>query len=83
MITFFEQHPVDLVIDCVGGNLMGQCFEKLNRYGRWIMIATMGGAETTINLETVWRKRIRRRRRIIRFSSMNSAQRGASLILRI
>jgi NADPH2:quinone reductase len=27
--------------------------------GRWIMIATMAGAETVIDLETVWRKRIR------------------------
>ena len=26
---------------------------------RWIMIASMGGAECVINLETIWRKRIR------------------------
>ena len=38
---------------------MGECFRNMVFGGRWIMIATMGGAETTINLETVWRKRIR------------------------
>ena len=27
--------------------------------GRWIMIATMAGGKTEIDLETVWRKRIR------------------------
>ena len=59
MITFFEQHPVDLVIDCVGGNLMGQCFEKLNRYGRWIMIAALGGDLTQINLKQVYKKGLR------------------------
>ena len=38
---------------------MGECFRHMVFGGRWIMIATMGGAETVINLETVWRKRIR------------------------
>ena len=38
---------------------MGDCFKNMVFGGRWIMIATMGGAETIINLETVWRKRIR------------------------
>ena len=38
---------------------MGECFRNMVFGGRWIMIATMGGAETVIDLETVWRKRIR------------------------
>lgn len=59
MAAFFEQHPIDLVIDCVGGGLMGQCFEKLNRYGRWIMIAALGGYCTQINLKEVYKKGLR------------------------
>ncbi len=59
MTVFFEKTPIDLVIDCVGGNLMGQCFEKLNRYGRWIMIATLGGDLTQINLKEVYKKGLR------------------------
>ncbi len=54
-----EANPPSVALDCIGGKLMGECFKNMVFGGRWIMIATMGGAETTINLETVWRKRIR------------------------
>ena len=54
-----EAHPPTVALDCIGGKLMGECFRNMVFGGRWIMIATMGGSETTINLETVWRKRIR------------------------
>ncbi len=54
-----EAHPPTVALDCIGGKLMGECFKNMVFGGRWIMIATMGGSETMINLETVWRKRIR------------------------
>ena len=54
-----EAHPPTVALDCIGGRLMGECFKHMVFGGRWIMIATMGGSETVINLETVWRKRIR------------------------
>ncbi len=54
-----EAHPPTVALDCIGGKLMGECFRHMVFGGRWIMIATMGGAETLVNLETVWRKRIR------------------------
>jgi len=54
-----EAHPPTVALDCIGGKLMGECFRNMVFGGRWIMIATMGGPETVINLETVWRKRIR------------------------
>jgi len=54
-----EAHPPTVALDCIGGKLMGECFRNMVFGGRWIMIATMGGSETMINLETVWRKRIR------------------------
>ena len=53
-----EAHPPTVALDCIGGKWMGECFRHMVFGGRWIMIATMGGAETVINLETVWRKRI-------------------------
>ena len=53
------EHPVTVALDCIGGKMMGENFKNMVFGGRWIMIATMGGAETSINLETVWRKRIR------------------------
>ncbi|MBO5722947.1 MAG: NAD(P)H-quinone oxidoreductase [Lentisphaeria bacterium] len=54
-----EANPPTVALDCIGGKLMGDCFKNMVFGGRWIMIATMAGAETVINLETVWRKRIR------------------------
>lgn len=54
-----EAHPPTVALDCIGGKQMGECFRNMVFGGRWIMIATMGGPETVINLETVWRKRIR------------------------
>lgn len=52
-------HPPTVALDCIGGPLMGPAFQNMVFGGRWIMIATMGGSQTTVNLETVWRKRIR------------------------
>ena len=52
-------HPPAVALDCVGGKLMGECFKNMAFGGRWIMIASLGGGETAIDLETVWRKRIR------------------------
>lgn len=52
-------HPPTVALDCIGGKLMGECFKNMVFGGRWIMIATMAGSETVINLESVWRKRIR------------------------
>ena len=54
-----EKHNPTVALDCIGGKWMGECFKNMVFGGRWIMIATMGGAMTEINLETVWRKRIR------------------------
>jgi NADPH2:quinone reductase len=59
ILPVIEAHPPTVALDCIGGKLQGECFKHMVFGGRWIMIATMGGAETTINLETVWRKRIR------------------------
>ena len=52
-------HPPTVALDCIGGPLMGPAFQNMVFGGRWIMIATMGGSQTTVDLETVWRKRIR------------------------
>lgn len=55
----FEQMPIDLVIDCVGGLSAGKCFTKMNSGGRWIVIATLGGDITEINLKEVYKKGVR------------------------
>jgi len=54
-----EEYNPSVALDCVGGPLMGDCFRNMAFGGRWIMIATLAGGETKIDLETVWRKRLK------------------------
>ncbi len=51
--------PVDLAIDCLGGEVMGRCLPYLARGGRWIMIATLAGDPTTVDLRNVYKRGIR------------------------
>ena len=44
------KHPVDVALDCVAGPGLGACLETMNRGGRWIVIATLGGAKTELNM---------------------------------
>ncbi len=52
-------HPVDVAIDCLGGRMMGQCLPYMQKGGRWIMIATLAGDLTEVNLKTVYTRGIR------------------------
>ena len=51
--------PPDVALDCVAGKLMGECLKSMAFGGRWIMIASLAGGATQIDLETVWRKRLK------------------------
>lgn len=53
IVRVFEEHPVDVVLDCVCGEKLGPCLAKMNRYGRWISIAILGGASTQIDMHSV------------------------------
>lgn len=52
-------HPVDLALDCVGGEEMGRCLPLLNRGGRWIVIAALAGEWAEISLKTVYTRGLR------------------------
>lgn len=43
-------HPVDVAMDCVAGPQLGPCLKTMARGGRWIVIATLGGAHGEIDL---------------------------------
>ena len=59
ILQVIKDSQPNVALDCVGGRIMGQCLEYMAFGGRWIMIASLAGGETTVNLETVWRKRLR------------------------
>ncbi len=52
-------HPIDVAIDCLGGAMMGRSLEAMQHGGRWIMIATLAGDLTQVNLKSVFKKNIR------------------------
>lgn len=59
LLAVLKAHNPTVALDCVGGTLMGECLQHMVFGGRWIMIATLAGGKTTIDLETLWRKRLR------------------------
>ncbi len=55
----FEAHPVDIALDCVGGEVLGSCIGKLSPGGRWILISTLGGEFARISLRPILKRGIR------------------------
>ena len=51
--------PVDVAIDCLGGEIMGRCLHYLKPGARWIMIAALAGSRTEIDLKTIYVRNIR------------------------
>jgi NADPH2:quinone reductase len=52
-------HGVDVAIDCLGGEIMGKCLHYLNRGARWIMIASLAGNLTEIDLKNIYVRNVR------------------------
>ena len=47
-------HGVDIAIDCLGGDMPGQCLPYMNRGGRWVVIATLAGDLCTIDFKSMY-----------------------------
>ncbi len=43
-------HPVDVAMDCVAGPQLGPCLKTMARGGRWIVIATLGGPHSDLDM---------------------------------
>ncbi|MBR3874707.1 MAG: NAD(P)H-quinone oxidoreductase [Clostridia bacterium] len=52
-------HPVDVAIDCLGGEIMGKCLHYLAHGARWIMIATLAGDFTQIDMRNIYVRNVR------------------------
>lgn len=52
-------HGVDVAIDCLGGESMGQCLPYLTHGARWIMIAALAGRTTQIDLKNIYVRNVR------------------------
>ncbi len=54
-----EGRAVDIAIDCLGGQNLGDCLPYVKYGCRWIVIAALAGACTTIDLKNIYKKNIR------------------------
>jgi NADPH2:quinone reductase len=54
-----KQHPADVAMDCVAGEGLGPCLETMARGGRWIVIATLGGSMSELNMTDFFRRGIK------------------------
>ena len=52
-------HGVDIAIDCLGSNMMGRCLPYMERGGRWIMIATLAGDTSVVNMKEMYKRSLR------------------------
>jgi len=50
---------VDIAVDCLGGNTVGECLPFMNFDGRWIMIATLADDFTDVNMRSMYARRTR------------------------
>lgn len=48
---------IDIAVDCLGGETVGKCLPHMNFDGRWIMIATLAGDPSNINLRSMYARR--------------------------
>lgn len=52
-------HPLNLAIDCLGSEKVGECFPYVAYMCKWIMIATLAGDVSPVNMRTMFMKNIR------------------------
>lgn len=54
-----EGRAIDIAIDCLGSQNLGDCLPYVKYGCRWIVIAALAGATTTIELKNIYKKNIR------------------------
>lgn len=52
-------NPVDIAMDCVAGENLGEYLSHMNRGGRWVIIATLGGQFVELDMLTLLMRGIR------------------------
>lgn len=52
-------NPIDIAVDCLGGATVGECLPYMNFDGRWIMIATLAGDPTMVDMRSMYARRTR------------------------
>ncbi len=53
-----DGHPIDVAIDCLAGETIGEVFPHVNDGCRWVLISTLAGVTTTVPLRALLTKGI-------------------------
>ncbi len=48
--TVLAKHPPHVAMDCVAGPNLGPCLKTMAKGGRWVVIATLGGAASELDM---------------------------------
>lgn len=51
-----DRHPVNVAMDCLGGEDLGKCMPYMAEGGYWILLSTLAGAETRLPLRPILKK---------------------------
>lgn len=73
-------HPVDVAIDCLGGETLGQVLPYVNEGCRWVLISTLAGTTSTIPLRAILTRGINLKGSMLR---KRSPQEKAALLERL
>ena len=59
IVDVLAAHPVDIALDCVAGPNLGPCLKTMAGGGRWIVIATLGGAVSELDMLDFFKRGVR------------------------
>lgn len=54
-----SRYAINIALDCVAGPQLGACLKAMAPGGRWIVIATLAGAETTLDMNDFFRRGVK------------------------
>ncbi|MGI5870164.1 MAG: NAD(P)H-quinone oxidoreductase [Kiritimatiellia bacterium] len=57
--TVLARHPANVAMDCVAGPRLGKCLATMAHGGRWIVIATLGGAVAELDMGDFFRRGVK------------------------
>lgn len=59
LLALMDKHPVDVALDCIGGPQLGPCIARMAAGGRWVVIATLGGATAELDMNAFFRRGVK------------------------
>lgn len=59
LLAAMEEHPVDIALDCIAGPDLEQWLQRMAPGGRWVVIATLGGDRTELDVRSFFIRGLR------------------------